>query len=161
MSKKMKAVILCSLLFNIMLMGAIIGDVSRRLSKFVLIKNQASEFTSKLSEDKRKLFYEVMEKVYSDSKDTFKQIRKVRENAQSVLTAPEFDDAAYQAEVEKLHTLRRIMKQRLADAAKELAHQFDQEERKILADFFSNPPGPPSKNGDPKDLPPRMRVGPQ
>lgn len=161
MSKKMKVVILCSLLVNIMLMGAIIGDVSRRLSKFALIKNQASEFSSKLSEDKRKLFYEVMEKVYSDSKDTFKQIREAREKAQSILTAPEFDDAAYQVEVEKLHTLRRIMKQRLADAAKELAHQFNQEERKILGDFFNNPPGPPSKNGDPKDFPSRMRVRPQ
>jgi uncharacterized membrane protein len=129
-------------------MSIIIGDVSRRLSKDELIKKQASELKAKLPTDKRKLFDEVMEKLYSNSGDTFKQIREARENALEALSASEFDESAYQKEVEKLHKLRRIMKQRLADAAKELAHQFNRKERKILADFFNNPPGPPAKDTD-------------
>lgn len=161
MSKKMKVIIICSLVLNVLLMSIIVGDVSRRLSKDELIKKQASELKAKLPEDKRKLFDEVMGKLYSDSGDTFKQIREARENALKALSAPEFDEAAYQKEVEKLHKLRRIMKQRLADAAKELAHQFNRKERKILADFFINPPGPPAKDTDIRKHPSGKTMGPK
>lgn len=148
MSKKMKILVICSLLLNVMLIGIIIGDVSHRLSKEEVIEKQTTELTAKLSKDKRALFHEVMRKVYSDSEDTFKQIRETRKKVLSALTAPEFDEATFQEEVDKLHKLRHIMKQRLADAAKELAHQFNRDERKILADFFKNPPGGPlSKTG--------------
>ena len=157
MSKKMKIVFLCSLLLNVMLIGIIVGDVSRRLSKENLIKEQMSELTSKLPEDKRELLFNVMRNVYSSSGDTFKQIIRSRERALAAMTAPEFDETAYQKEVEKLHKLRRIMKQRLADAAKELAHQFNREERKILADFFRNLPGPASKDSANNEHPPQHR----
>ena len=68
------------------------------------------------------------------------KIRETRERTISILRAPVFDEAAYQIEVEKLHQLRGLMMQRLADATKDLAKQFNQEERRGLAEHLRRPP---------------------
>jgi uncharacterized membrane protein len=49
------------------------------------------------------------------------------------LSAPEFDEANYRLQIEKIHELRSLMKRRLADATIELAKQFSQQERSALA----------------------------
>jgi len=68
-----------------------------------------------------------------------------------ILTAPEFNEAAYQIQVEKLHELRGIMMRRLANATMELARQFDQQERKVLAKHLRRPPRPPRDVESPRD----------
>jgi uncharacterized membrane protein len=87
----------------------------------------------KLPADKEKLFFETMKQVQMKNRDIRRQFREARENAISILTAPEFDETAYQVETERLHELRSRMMQRLAEGTKELAMQFNQEERKTLA----------------------------
>ena len=150
MSKKMKILILGSLLLNVLLIGVILGDLSHRLRREHFVGRHARELASKLPEDKAELFLETVERVHLHNKDVHKQIREARKRAMKILAAPEFDEAAYQIEVEKLRELRGLMKQRLADATIELARQFDQEERRALAQHLRRPPRLPWDTRSPR-----------
>jgi uncharacterized membrane protein len=140
MSKKMKILILCSLLLNVLLIGFFIGHASHRLGRGHFMKRHLPEFAMKLPEDKRTLFSDTMKKVHLENREIHKKIQETRERALKILTAPEFDETAYQVHVDEVHQLRGMMMQRLADAAKELAEHFNQEERKALAEHLRHPP---------------------
>ncbi|HWP47466.1 MAG TPA: periplasmic heavy metal sensor [Candidatus Limnocylindrales bacterium] len=144
MSRKIKILMLGSLFLNILLIGASIGHISHSLGRNHWGRKPGPEFTVQLPKDKEKLFFETMEKARLENKEIYRQIRETREKAIAILTAPEFDEAAYQREVEKLHELRGQMKQRFANATIELAKQFNQTERKALAEYLRHPPPPPS-----------------
>ncbi len=152
----MKTLIVVSLLLNVLLIGIIVGHVSHRFGGKHFFRRYGSELTVKLPADKEKLFFETMKQVHMENKDIRKQIRETREKAISILTAPEFDETAYQIEAEKLHELRGRMMQQLAAATKELATHFNQEERKALAKHLRRPPRPPLGVGRPNygKLPP-------
>ncbi|MFC1812403.1 periplasmic heavy metal sensor [Thermodesulfobacteriota bacterium] len=140
MSKKMKILIFSSLLLNVLLVGVVIGDVSHRFHIEHFVQKSVKEFASKLPGDKAALFLETVERVHLNNRDAYDQIREAREEAMSLLSAPEFDEPGYRLQVEKLHELRSLMKRRLADATTELARQFSQEERKALAQHLRNFP---------------------
>jgi len=151
MSKKMKALMIGSLLLNVLLVGVIIGDMSHRLRREDPCGKHAREFASKLPEDKEALFLKTVEKVHLNNRDVHKQIREGRRRAMKILAGPKFDEAAYQIQVEKLHELRGLMRRRLADATIELARQFDQEERRALIQYLKRPPRPPRDVEAPRD----------
>lgn len=88
---------------------------------------------SKLPQDKAELFLKTVEKVHLNNRNIYNQIREERKEAMKILAAPEFDEAAYQLELKKLHKLGDLMMQGLANATIELARQFGQEERRALA----------------------------
>jgi uncharacterized membrane protein len=151
MSKKMKVLTIGSLLLNVFLVGVIIGDMSHRLRRQPYFGRHARELASILPEDKAGFILETVEKVHLNNRDVHKQIREARKRAMRILTAHNFDKAAYQIQVEKLHELRGLMMQRLADATIELARQFDQEERRALAQYLRRPPRPPRDVEAPRD----------
>jgi uncharacterized membrane protein len=151
MSKKIKALMIGSLLLNVLLIGVIIGDMSHRLRREDPFGRHAREFALRLPEDKVALFLETVEKVHLDNREIHQKIRKGRRKAMKILAGPRFDEAAYQIQVEKLHELRGLMRRRLADATIELARQFDQEERRALAQYLKRPPRPPRDIDSPGD----------
>lgn len=133
MSKKMKVLIFSSLLLNVLLIGVVIGDVTHRFHIEHFVRKSVQEFASKLPEDKAALLLETVERVHLNNQDEYNQLREARKEAMKLLSAPEFDEAAYRLQIEKIHELRSLMKRRLADATIELAKQFGQEERRSLA----------------------------
>jgi len=133
MSKKMKVLIFSSLLLNVLLVGVVIGDMTHRFHIEHFVRKSVQEFGSKLPEDKAALFLETVERVHLNNQDEYNQLREARKEAIELLSAPEFDEAAYRLHVENIHELRSLMKRRLADATIELARQFSQEERRTLA----------------------------
>ena len=143
MSKKMKVLMIGSLLLNVLLVGIIIGDMSHRFRKKPPIGKHARELASKLPEDKEALILKTLERMHLNNRNVRKQIREARERAMKVMTAHDFDETAYQTQVEKLHKLRGLMMQRLATVTMELATQFNQQERKALAQYLRRPPRPP------------------
>ena len=148
MSKTTKVLIISSVLLNVLLVGVIIGSVSHRLFREDRWGRHLRGFTANLPADKKKVFSETMKKVELGNRDTFKQIGEARERTFSILTAPEFDEAAYQVEVNKLHELHGLIMQRMADAVKVLAKQSNQEERKSLAEDLRHL-RPPFRGGGP------------
>ena len=143
MTRNMKILIVASLVLNLLLAGVIIGNVSHHMGrKHFGSKQHEQKLVAKLPPEKQRLFRDVMERAHAESDDIRKQIGETRERALSILTAPEFDERSFQAEVEKLHDLRGLKMQRLADATKELAKQFDAEERTVLGGYLKRPPPP-------------------
>ena len=138
MSKKIKILIFSSLLLNVLLAGVVIGDVSHRFHKEYFVRKSVKEFASKLSGDKAALFLETVKRVHLNNQDAYNQIREARKEAMKLLSASEFDEAAYRLQVEKIHELRSLMKRRLADATIELARQFSQKERSALAQHLKH-----------------------
>jgi uncharacterized membrane protein len=139
----MKILIVASLVLNVLLAGVIMGNVSHQMGrKYLGFKQHERKLVAKLPPEKQRLFRDAMERAHLECEDLRKQIGNTRERALSILTAPEFDERAFQAEVEKLHDLRGMIAQRLADATMELAKQFDSEERKVLGGYLKRPPPP-------------------
>jgi len=151
MSKKIKILIFSSLLLNVLLAGVVIGDVSHRFHKEYFVRKSAKEFASKLPGDKAALFLETVKKVHLNNRDAYNQIREARKEAMKLLSAPEFDEAAYRLQVEKIHELRSLMKRRLADATIELARQFSQKERSALAQHLKHFTRHPRDSSPPSD----------
>jgi uncharacterized membrane protein len=166
MGKKIKILISISLLLNVLLIGVVIGSISHRLFREDFPRRRPPELAIKLAPDKEKLFFDTMKRVHLENREVRKQIDEGRERVFLILSAPEFDEAAYQVEAAKLGKLHGLMMQRFAEATKEMAKRFNQEERKALAELLRRPPppppgefgGPPPKPGpppQPEDLPPR------
>lgn len=154
MSKKMKVLIIGSLLLNVLFVGVIIGNMSDCLLRERFWGRHAREIGSKLSKDKAKLFLDTVERVHLNNRDLHKQIRETRERAMKILTAREFDEAAYQIEVDKLHKLRGLMMRRFADATIELTRQFNRKERRVLAQYLRRPERPPRNVRSPRNAGP-------
>jgi uncharacterized membrane protein len=152
-SKKMTMLIIGSLLLNVLLIGVIIGNISHRVDGKRFVRRHGREFAIKLPPAKQELFFTTMERVNKENRGIHRQMREARQRILLILTAPEFDEAAYQQEVEKLDQLRTRMMRRLEDATRELAKQLDQEERKALADHLRTPRPSPEQG-------PARRKGP-
>jgi uncharacterized membrane protein len=158
MGKTIKILISASLLLNVLLIGIIIGNISNRLFRDEFPRKPPQALTAKLPPEKEKMFFSTLEKAHLENREVHKQIGEARERVLSILSAPEFDEAAYQVEATKLDKLHGLMMQRFANATQELAKQLNQEERKVLADFLRQPPPlPPSYLGG---TPPRAGAPP-
>lgn len=165
MSKQMKIIVICSLFLNVLLAGVILGHLSTRLKSEELPPRPGQELAGKLSPDKLKLFEESMRRVHGKNREIIKQIEEEREKTLILLTEPEFNESAYQAEVKKLHDLRGQTMQNLANVTIDMARHFSLEERKALAEMLKRPPRlplpPPPPDGpgrpDMRELPPRTR----
>jgi len=142
MSKKMKIILAISVLLNMLFIGLVIGHMTHRHKPGEFMRRRTMRLARTLSPEKRTLFMGTLEKVYRDNEGIHEKIREGRKRIVSILSAPDFDENAYQEEVEKIHRLRGMMMQRLADATKELAKKFTPEERKALAAHLLKPPHP-------------------
>ncbi len=141
MTKRMKILLVVSLVLNVLLAGALIGNVSHHVGRrFAFLHEQA--MVAQLPPEKQQLFQEAMRSMRLECRDLRKQIGETRERAIAVLTATEFDEQAYQAEVDKLRDLRGQMMQRVANTTKELAKRFDPEEREALGGYLKDVPPP-------------------
>jgi len=138
MSKNMKILIVCSLVLNILLIGFVIGDVSHRFFKGDSFRTKPTELSVKLSPEKEKLLLDTMGKVRLENRGIRNQMKETREKIFSILIAPEFNETAYASEVKKLHELRNLMMQQLSNATRQLAKQFNQEDRKALAVYLKD-----------------------
>jgi len=156
MGQRIKILISISLLLNVLLIGIIIGNISNRFFRKDFPGRRPPALAVKLPPDKEKLFWDVMGKVNQENREVHPQIEEARKRVLSILSAPDFDEAAYQAETAKLDKLHGLIMQRFANATRELAKQFNQEERKILAEHLRRPPllPPPEAGFPPKAGPP-------
>jgi uncharacterized membrane protein len=168
MTRTIKILIGSSLLLNVLLIGVVIGNLSSRLFREDFPRRRLPEFTVKLPPEKEKLFLEMMEKVHLKNREFLNQIDETRERVLSILSAPEFDEAAYQAATTEVEELRGVMMQRFSGATKDLAKQLNPEERKALAEYLRQPPpqplpyqaGRPPQGGPPPvpEVPPSRRM---
>jgi uncharacterized membrane protein len=151
MSKKMKILIIGSLLLNVLFVGVFLGDMTHRFRIKPPMGKHGRELASQLPEDKAAFILKTVEKVQFDNRDVRKQIREARKRAMKIMTAHHFDEDAYKIQLDKLHELRGLMMRRLANVTIELATQFNQQERKVLAKYLRRTSRPPRHRGEQMD----------
>ena len=135
MNKKIKILLISSLVVNVLLLGLVGGHIIKHKSKHGGFMRHAIEETAeKLPQKKAELLRATMGEADSANRELRKQMWEARQNVMDVLTAPEFDREIYRREVKHLHDLREQMMQRIVTATETVASQLTQEERKIMAE---------------------------
>lgn len=149
MTNKAKAVLIGSLLLNVLLVGWIAGGALHHFERHRGFHRDERAVLKRLPESKRALFLKTMEETRAESREIRNRTADIRKKTLAILTAPQFDEQAYRDSVAKLHRLRSERMNRLADATGGLAMQFNQEERKILAKLLERHPVHPPREGPP------------
>jgi uncharacterized membrane protein len=140
MSKRLKILVFVSLIINILLIGVVIGHFSTRYFVKKHFKGHFPEISTELSAEKQEMLTDAMIKHHTESRDTKRKIRRVREEIVKILTAPEFNEQLYDKKVAELHDLHGQMAKGLAEATKKLAVKFTPAERRVLAQILKRKP---------------------
>ena len=141
MSRKVKILVVTSVVLNVLLAGVIIGNMAHQMERWSAFGRDRA-LAAKLPPEKYKLFTEVMGGARSECRQIRKQIKETRAQTLGILTAPEFDEESFQREVARLRDLRGQVSDRMAGATLHLARQFDPEERRLLGKYLERPPRP-------------------
>jgi len=139
MSNKTKIFLFSSVLLNVLLLGLIIGHISNHIIRNN-VKHPLTGITSNLPFEKEELLKITMKKLHKQNLANRAMIIEKRVEIVDVLGAPEFDEEAFNERVEELHNLHGAMAMSLAEVTKNLALQFNQDERKVLAEILKQHP---------------------
>jgi len=153
MSRKLKTFVVCSVLLNLLLAGVIVGHTAFRMHPphgGAGWKPDLSAIET-LPADKQDLVRKTLDKVREDGDTLRTQVRNTQEETSRILSAENFDETAYDAQVQKMHELHQQRRQIMADAFKNLAKQLNAEERKVLAEMVRKAP---HGKGPDKETPP-------
>lgn len=149
MTNKVKAVLIVSLLFNVLLIGWIAGAALHHFRGERGFHRDDRAALERLSDEKRTLFLETLKQTRAASSAYRKEMSGIRKKTLAILTAPEFDEQAYRSAVGELHRLRTERMDRLSDTTGRLARQLNQDERRILAELLERHPRHPRREGPP------------
>ncbi len=147
MSKTVKIVLAASVILNVLLIGIVIGSFSHRIAGPLAMHKQMKEVIGRLPEDKQDLVRGTMKELRSETRETKKKVDTKRKEIMEVLTAPEFDEGLFDRKVTELHALMGELASEVAGAAKKIASNLDQQERKMLSELIKRRPGPPRPHG--------------
>ncbi|MBN2333315.1 MAG: periplasmic heavy metal sensor [Deltaproteobacteria bacterium] len=146
MTKKIKLLLLLSLLGNVFLGGLIIGRWSHRsLPAAFFGPRRFADVGEQFPAASRELVLATLEKVHQQNRPLHQEMRAAREAAIVVLTAPEFEEQEYRRLAGSLQSLRGRLMNRLVEATIQLANQLDQDDRRLLAELVRRPPYPPGR----------------
>jgi uncharacterized membrane protein len=142
MTRSVKILLTLSLLANTLLAGILIGLLPRQFYQSHPLRERLERITAQLPEDRRQLVLAHIREVHRRNRRLVYEIRAGREAAIAILTAAEFDEAAFRKQAEEIHRCRGQLMDRLTETTIELAKQLDQNERRLLAEIIRRPPRP-------------------
>lgn len=145
MTKTVKLAFLASLVFNLLLLGVILGQVPRGLEATPPGRQQRlEENLKKLPEPAQSRFRKRFAEIRAAADPLRRQIDEARDETLRVLGTEPFDEAAYDRQLNRIQELRGDMFQQMGQKMKQTAKELSSEERRMLADLLRRPP-PPSK----------------
>jgi uncharacterized membrane protein len=148
MTRSVKILLTLSLLANTLLAGVLIGLLPRQFYQSHPLRERLRRITAQLPEDRRQLVLAHIREVHRRNRRLVHEIRAGREAAIAILTAAEFDEAAFRKQAEEIHRCRGQLMDRLTETTIELAKQLDQNERRLLAEIIRRPPRPAADGTD-------------
>jgi uncharacterized membrane protein len=137
MSSKIKLILAVSIVLNFLFIGLIVGSYSTRYMYKWGMRHYSPEIIENLPKDKQDLVISKMEQLYKVKRENWKKIRKTKSELISIIKAPEFNENLYDQKVNELHSLYREMAVSLAQSIKDLAREFNPEERAVLSQFLN------------------------
>ncbi len=150
MSKKIKIVLTVSIILNVLLLGVLIGMSADDYKDH---RNKRADFRSaldKLSPEKSKMVNKTMRSLHKETRKTRKEVKKTRNKINKILSAPEFDESAYDTEIKNLKKLQAEIMDKFSIVTKDLALKLEQDERKVMAELLKKRTFKHHKHGGPK-----------
>lgn len=147
MNRKLKLLVLISVLLNVLLLGVVGGRALHHLRGPEMPPSMEQAIAS-LPQDKQAEFRQTMEALRLQQEAVREEVRRLREETLNVIKAERFDEEAYQQRMTRIQELKALQYQRMADATKDLARHWSKEERAALAQALRRPPRP--REGAPK-----------
>lgn len=126
MSKKIKVIFTLSFLFNIILIGVLVGG---------FYKTQRKHYFYPENPRIQKVMKSNMEKNKVDMTESFKQMRGYKDELKSIIIAHDFDRVAFEEKMNQILAIKNDMSTRKAQTLGKTLSELSQEERKELSAF--------------------------
>ncbi len=134
MKKSIKAMLVVSILLNLLFAGLILGHMGKSFLRGG--KTPYQEMVAKLPADKQKIYKDAVAHAEQDNAELHEQFDDIRKKSAAILKAPDFDRESYIKQITKLHELRGKIMYNTANAVADIAGKFSPDERATLADIF-------------------------
>lgn len=129
MDKTTKIILSSSLVVNLLFAGLIGGHVYDRFKR-----HPWQETKEQLSPESRNLVGRTFQNAFREIKPLGDEARKVRAELVKILSADDFDEAAFDAQAEKMLEISGKMDAHKVETVKTLAMQLSPEDRRTMAD---------------------------
>jgi uncharacterized membrane protein len=140
MNKRVKVIILASLLLNLLLVGVIAGLAPRRLDARPTRQERIESALRNVPEPIQSRLRAHFSEIRVATEPLRNQMEDARAETLRVLSTEPFDEAAYDRQVKKIEELRAEMFMRAGGMLKETAKELSPDERRMLADVLRRPP---------------------
>jgi len=128
MSKRARIIFTVSIVLNVLLLSMTVGHVYHRLSSHSWHAVKAD-----LAPETRNIVGRTFQSAFREIRPLGQDARKARADLVKILSAKEFDEAAFDKTVARLSTVKSKMRAAKIQATKELAMQLSVEERRKMA----------------------------
>jgi uncharacterized membrane protein len=144
MNRTARITFVASIILNVLLIGVLLGQTPRRFDRGALRQQRLDQALKDLPEADQNRLRERLEKLRNAADPMFGQIRQAENDAVQLLGKENFDEAAYDNQVNKINTLRQNMTRQLSQVVKDATKDLSATERRRFADLLRRPPPPPN-----------------
>lgn len=145
MSKSLKLVFLASLVLNLLLFGVLLGRMPYGFGAQPSRQQRMDQALKNLPEPVQTRFRERLAQIRAAGDPLRKRMDAARQEVLRIMSADNFDEAAYDRQIEQLNELRTEMFKRMSQTAKQTIEQLSPEDRRTFTSLFRRPP-PPKKD---------------
>jgi uncharacterized membrane protein len=143
MNRTLKLLFLVSIVLNVLLVGVLMGQLSRRLERGSVREQRMEQALRDLPQPTQTRLREKFKQMRAAGDPLREQLRIAREETLGILSADPFDEAAYDRQVSKIDDLQLQLFKKMGQVVKEVAKELSPEERRIFAQILRRPPPPP------------------
>jgi uncharacterized membrane protein len=143
MNRTLKLLFLVSIVLNVLLVGVLMGQLSRRLERGSVREQRVEQALRDLPQPTQTRLREKFKQMRAAGDPLREQLRIAREETLGILSADPFDEAAYDRQVSKIDDLQLQLFKKMGQVVKEVAKELSPEERRIFAQILRRPPPPP------------------
>jgi len=143
MNRTARITFIASIILNVLLIGVLLGQTPRRFDRGALRQQRLDQVLKDLPDADQKRLRERFQKLLVAADPLFGQIRQAEDEAVQLLGKENFDEAAYDNQVNKINALRQNMTRHLSQVVKDAAKDLSAPERRRFADLLRRPSPPP------------------
>jgi uncharacterized membrane protein len=144
MNRTARITFVASIILNVLLIGVLLGQTPRRFDRGALRQQRLDQALKDLPEADQNRLRERVQKLRAAADPLFGQIRLAEDEAVQLLGKENFDEAAYDNQVNKINALRQNMTRQLSQVVKDSTKDLSAAERRRFADLLRRPPPPPN-----------------
>jgi uncharacterized membrane protein len=142
MNRTARIAFLASIILNVLLIGVLLGQVSRRFDRGAVRQQRFDQTLKDLPEAEQNRLRERFQKLRTAANPWFGQIRKAEDETVQLLGKENFDEVAFDRQVSKINDLRQNMTRQLSQMLKDLTKDLSASERRHFADLLRRPEAP-------------------